>query len=181
MLGITVGLGINFLSQKVFSNAQNTTDMTNILAGKTGLVEMIGQKFPPSLWATYGLSNNNWQGFRYFILFVGVAIALFILMMIISKLVFYKGLLSGQETTRKRKILSSSEMMHQTSKISRPIMALFYKKWKLFIRTSLYVINGFAGMFILPIVLFMPTMTQDPKLILSFYWPRTLLTPSLSR
>lgn len=164
MLGITVGLGINFLSQKVFSNAQNTTDMTNILAGKTGLVEMIGQKFPPSLWATYGLSNNNWQGFGYFILFVGVAIALFILMMIISKLVFYKGLLSGQETTRKRKILSSSEMMHQTSKISRPIMALFYKEWKLFVRTPLYVINGFAGMFILPIILFMPTMTQDPKI-----------------
>lgn len=160
-LGMAAAVGINVFAQKA---PENGSDYLKAILDK-GLVNEMGKKFPPSIWATKGLADNGLQGAGNFLLFVGVAVVLFFVMLWLANLVFYKGVVSGQEVTRKRKVLSSQEMVKTYNKSSNPVISLFVREWRLLVRTPVYMINGIAGALLGPIMLVIvfATKTQSPE------------------
>lgn len=82
----------------------------------------------------------------------------------LGNLIFYKGLLAGQEVSRKRKHLSTEKISAKADKVSTPVATLFWKEWKLFMRTPVYAMNGLAGMVMVPFLMFMPFITRGEEM-----------------
>lgn len=163
LVGLSFGLGINLVTQNL-PEGNEEEFIKNLIESNSGLIESIGNRFPPSIWATLGLSRPGLEGWGYFLLFIAFSLAFLLLLVWLGNHFFYRGYLSGQEIRKKIKTISKRDMDKGTSKISSPLLALFWREWKLFIRTPIYVMNGLAGMIILPFFMFIPLVTQGKDL-----------------
>lgn len=162
LIAVVIGVGSSMFFQKV---PENPEDIQNFFASQTGLVDMIGSKFPPSIWATRGLSDAGTAGWGYFILYLAVCVGLLLLLLWISNMVFYKALLAGQEVSRKRKNITNDQISKQLGKMERPVAAIAKREWKLLMRTPLYVLNGLVGSVVGPIIMVTMLMFRnDPEL-----------------
>ncbi len=150
IIAIVIGMGSSMFFQRIPENAE---DILGFFKSQTGLVDMIGSKFPPSIWATRGLADAGVVGMGYFLLYIGVCFALMLLLLWISNHVFYKAMLAGQEVNRKSNKITSSLLTKQLEKTSSPIIAIAKREWKLLMRTPLYVLNGFVGTIMGPILM----------------------------
>jgi len=159
LLGLFIGIGINFFVQQIPEGSEEEF-IKNLIESQEGIIRSISAKFPPSLWATYGLSKSGFEGLGYFILFIGVSLLLFAALIWLGNQIFYKGFLAGQEVYRKNKSLSVKQLEEHSAKTSSPVLALFWKEWKLFMRTPIYVMNGLAGMLVAPIFMIMPLLSR---------------------
>ena len=168
LLGLFAGLGINILTQSL-PQGNEEEFIKNLIMSNTGLIEAIGNRFPPSIWATLALSSSGWQGLGYFLLFVGFSIVLLAILLWLGNAFFYKGYLSGEEIRGKAKALSAEDVEKGASKASSPVIALFKREWKLFMRTPIYVMNGLAGMIMVPFFIILPfaTKSEDMEVVTS--------------
>lgn len=167
LVAMFAGLGINVLIQRVPKTSGGINDY---IASQSGLIDMIGGRFPPAMWATRALSENGLSGIGYLLLFAAVCVLLFILLLWLSNLVFYKALLAGQEVSRKRKSLSDEELDRKYRKVSNPVIALATREWKLLVRTPIYLLNGVAGAFVGPLIVLsmFAVKGSDPEIVKLF-------------
>ncbi|GAB6085289.1 putative ABC transporter permease subunit [Alkaliphilus crotonatoxidans] len=124
-----------------------------LLSGQMDLIKLVGQRFPPSIWATLGITQDGAMGLGYLALFMLASALLFLFLLWISNLIFYRGLLSGQETNRNRKVLTSEEINKKYNQSKSPVMAIFWREWRLMLRTPVYVLNGLIGAILGPIMI----------------------------
>ncbi|HEX2946382.1 MAG TPA: hypothetical protein VHT96_10550 [Clostridia bacterium] len=167
LLALFAGVGINMFVQNV---PKSSEEIQSYINAQSGFVSLIGNRFPPAVWATKALSENGLPGFGHLVLFVAVCILLFGLLMWLSNLVFYKALLAGQEVSRKKKSLTSEQIDKQYKKVSNPVLAMAGREWKLLVRTPIYLLNGLAGVVVGPILLFTMFMVRgsDPEMVVLF-------------
>jgi hypothetical protein len=169
--GLALALGFNFFIQSIPKNAGKDF-LKNMLESQSGVINAIGRKFPPSIWATFGLSKNNLEGWGNFALFIIVSLLLLAVLLWLSNLVFYKALLAGQEVARKRKTLTSDDLNRQYGAVSSPVTAIIKREWKLLLRTPIYAINGLTGAimgpFIVLILFFAKGSDADAQQLMGF-------------
>lgn len=169
--GVFLALGLNFFIQKIPKTAGKDF-LKNMLESQSGMINAIGRKFPPSLWATFGLSDNGLVGLGNFALFIGVSLILLVFLLWLSNLVFYKALLAGQEVTRKRRIVTKDDLNRQYNVVSSPVVAIIKREWKLLLRTPIYAINGLTGAIIGPfmilVIFFAKNSDKDVTQLMGF-------------
>ena len=153
LAAIALGMGVNMFAQNM-AGVGDPDYIKNLIASKSGLIELIGSRFPPSIWATRGLSVHGMMGSGYILLFLFVSVLLFLLLLWLSNRVFYKALLAGQEVTGKKKALSGVQMDKQYGKTSSSVSAMMKREWKLLFRTPVYALNGLIGAIIGPLIVF---------------------------
>ncbi|HZK01340.1 MAG TPA: hypothetical protein VFC96_00580 [Anaerovoracaceae bacterium] len=164
LFGLLAGLGINFLTQNI-PEGNEEEFIKHLVEKNEGLIRAVGAKFPPSIWATLGLSKSGWQGWGYFLIFVGFSLILVFLLIWLGNRFFYRGFLAGQEVRRKNRTITGKEIEKHFNKVSNPIISLFWKEWRLFFRTPIYVMNGLAGVIMIPLIMMMPLITRSEELI----------------
>ncbi len=168
-VAIFFAMGINLMTAKVpVGNEQDF--FVNMLQSRMGLINWIGSKFPPSIWATLGITDTGLRGAGYIGLYTGISILLFIALMLLGNALFYKSVLAGQEVSRKRKALvlgpsggnnGVSGLTGGTDKMVRsPVQAVCRREWKLLVRTPIYLINGMSGVIIGPMMILFMMMSQ---------------------
>lgn len=162
--GFLLALGVNFFIQRIPKGPGAEDYLNKLLQSQSGLISAIGGKFPPSLWATYGLADNGLVGLGYFLLFLGVSAALFLFLLWLSDRIFYKALLAGQEVSGKRKSPARVNAGDRYNRRSNPVKAILIREWKLLLRTPIYVINGLSGVIIGPFMIIIVIFTRgaDP-------------------
>ena len=158
-VGVLLALGTNFFLQRI-PKTGGEEYIKNLLESQSGLIQEIGRRFPPSIWATLGLSDSGLIGFGYFLLFIVASLLLFAALLWLGNLVFYKALLAGQEVSRKRKVPTNMERDRLYEKVSSPLIAIVKREWKLLLRTPVYIINGLTGALIGPFMLLVIVFTQ---------------------
>lgn len=163
LLGLLLGLTMNYFAQKL-PEGNSQQFIQDMIVARADVIKLIGQRVPPSTWATYGLAMQTLEGWMYFILYLLISLTLFGLLMWLGNLFFYKGLLAGQEVNRGRKKLSAQSINAQLEKASSPVIALFLKEWKLFLRTPVYAMNGLAGMIMVPFLILMPFIARAEEM-----------------
>ena len=159
LLVIALSIGLNFFIQNL-SRSGDPEFIKRFLAERPDLVELIGDKFPPSVWAAKGLSAAGIEGFGYFLLFLAVSAAFLLFLLWLSNKFFYKSLLAGQEVTRKRRRLTGAELDRQYEHKESAVSALMQKEWKLLFRTPVYALNGLTGFIIGPLIILIMLFTQ---------------------
>lgn len=162
-VGLFVGLGINFYFQRMMNGEKANFD--SIIQAQQWLIGTIGRRFPPSIWATYALSKQGLEALGYFLLFVAVSSLLFAVLLWTGNKVFYKGLLSGEDASRKTKVLSLEKDGDKYMKALSPLSALFWREWKLLLRTPVFMMNGLAGIIMMPVMAVMTAVVQEESSI----------------
>ncbi len=146
-----IGIAFSLFVQNVPKNG-DPEFIRNLLASQSGLIELIGSRFPPIIWAAKGLSEGGLLGTGYFLLFLAACTLLFLMLLWLSNRVFYKALLAGQEVSRKRKSLTDIQLNKQYGRASGPVQAIMKREWKLLFRTPIYVLNGLSGSIVGPLI-----------------------------
>jgi ABC-2 type transport system permease protein len=159
LAAMAFGIGINMFIQNTIGRG-NAESLNNLLTSNSGLIELIGSRYPPSIWATRALSESGFTGLGYLILFLAACAALFALLLWLSNKVFYQALLAGQEVTRRKKVQNALQMDKQYGNVSSPVLAIMKREWKLLFRTPIYALNGFTGSLIGPIIVLLLLFTQ---------------------
>lgn len=158
LLLVALSLGLNFFIQA--NVGDNPAALEELLTSRYGLIESIGSRFPGSVWATKAIAlAGSAAGWLNLGLFVAITAAAFLLLLAVSEKLFFAGLIGGDEVVRKSKRLSQSQWEAKTSQ--RGVFStLFWREWKLFLRTPIFALNGFLGALIMPVALIMPLMAQ---------------------
>ena len=149
IIGVAISLGLRTYMQKMPNNPEK---MESFFIGQRGLADMVGERFPPVRWATEGLTDGGLAGIGYLLLFLLTCALFLTLLMMLSNRVFYKSLLAGREVSRKRRTLTDSQKQKSFGKASDPVIAMMRRDWWILVRTPLYLLNGFVGTIIGPLI-----------------------------
>lgn len=159
LLSLAFGVGISMVSQYIPEDG-NQEFIRNMLASQTGMIDAIGRRFPPGVWATMGLANHDLTGFGYLLLYLAAAALLFVFLLWLANKMFFKTLLAGQESGGNKKELTAGQRDRKITKTSGFVSTLMKREWKLLFRTPIYMLNGLAGTIMGPIILFVMLMTR---------------------
>jgi len=117
------------------------------------LLNQIGSKFPPSVWATKAVAGGfSVEGLANLALLLGVSLAFFAGIVVMSEKLFYRGLIGLGETTGKKRRLTRDEMSRRVSSGRRAGAAVFGREWKIMNRTPIFLLNGVLVVVIVPVI-----------------------------
>lgn len=157
---LILSIGFSMYMQKMPDNSE---ELQNFFTGTTGLADMVGERFPPLLWAVRGLTESGLTGIGYLLLFMCTCAVLFILLMMLANKVFYKALLAGQEVSRRKKALTDQQKQKRYGRISGQVPAMMKREWKLLVRTPIYVMNGLVGVIVGPFIFILMMLVQGSE------------------
>lgn len=180
---IAATIAFQFLVQKGPGKGEEIAFLEAILSKANGLASAIGNRFPPSLWATLALSEaGTGQGLAYLGLFIVASAVSLIGLFAIGNKVFYEGLVAGFEVGMKRRMPQLPSREKRVGRWTRkwfrllpgvyiersPMVSIALAEAKLFVRTPVFVLNGFTGFVMFPAMFIMLTITggSDIKVFL---------------
>ncbi|MBN2408548.1 MAG: hypothetical protein JXE07_02330, partial [Candidatus Aminicenantes bacterium] len=149
------------LSRAAGEGSMDVEKAIALIASPDGLVQTIGRRQPPSIWATRFLHDGpmTGPGLSGLALFVGLSALLFGGLMAGAERLFYRGLVglserSGGSAGKPRRVsgLKISSGRH-------PVRAIFLRELRLMNRTPVFLLNGILGVLMIPLV-FALTLTS---------------------
>jgi ABC-2 type transport system permease protein len=153
---IAFWLGINVLLQRADHSNLGAGAMVQFLASPDGLLNRVGARFPPSIWATkalvYGFSVD---GITNLALFLGASLVCFGAMIVLAERLFYKGAVGLSEANLRRRALTRDEMARRISSGHGAVSAIFVREWRIMNRTPVFLLNGILVSVLLPAMLLM--------------------------
>lgn len=148
--GLALLLAIS-VSRFANSGMGDPAALVNALAGENGLIQLIGGKVPPVIWATEALgasfsAGTQAVGLLLFVLTVAVGIGLLVW---VGELLFWGGLIGSGDG--KRRDAKAGQAALQRSGVERTALrALIIREAKLLIRTPVFVLNSVVPLVVLP-------------------------------
>lgn len=146
--------------------------LQQVLSGRIDLVAALGRAFPPSVWATRVIAGGGaaTRLGALALLLASTAAAVGVLALAGDRL-FYAGLIgSGELARRRRRVARAAAREAARRRLVRGgvLRALFWREWRLFMRVPLYVMNGFTGSLLVPIlfVFGFRGMMTDPEMVM---------------
>lgn len=153
ILLITASVGLQFMANKSAGSKHEIENMTSFFASPDSLLNRIGAKFPPSIWATKALAGGlAGSGLFNLLVFVGVSLLLFCGILVIAEKLFYRGLIGIGEVSGRKKALSQKEMSRKVSSGRRPVKAIFAREWRIMNRTPIFLLNGMLAVILVPLI-----------------------------
>ncbi|MGB7294047.1 MAG: hypothetical protein WBC70_00520 [Candidatus Aminicenantales bacterium] len=159
VLGSLVLIAAALFLQFGLSRAAGAQDVDSekiiaLIASPDGLVQSIGRRFPPSIWATRFLHDGlmTGSGLSGLALFASLSLLLFGGLMAGAQHLFYRGLVGLSErsggSTRRSKVRTALKI----SSGCHPVRAIFLREFRLMNRTPIFLLNGVLGVLMIPIV-----------------------------
>jgi ABC-2 type transport system permease protein len=153
ILLIIFGIGIQFVLGRPAHGKPDTQAMTAFFTSPDSLLNVIGKRFPPSIWATKAIAGGfSATGLLNLALFVGTSVLLFAGILVLSERLFYRGLVGLGEVSARRRALSAAQMSQRISSGRHPVRAIFAREWRLMNRTPIFLLNGVLVVVIVPVV-----------------------------
>jgi ABC-2 type transport system permease protein len=157
---VTASVGLQATLNRSGHGTMNAEAAVAFFASPDSLLNKIGSYFPPSIWATEALAGGpGVTGPAHLALFAGVSLALFLVLVVLSEKLFYRGLVGIGEISARRRTLSASEMSRRVSSGRRPFRAVLAREWRIMNRTPIFLLNGVLVVIIIPVVLILMVKT----------------------
>jgi ABC-2 type transport system permease protein len=122
------------------------------------LLNRVGAVFPPGIWATKAIAGGfSGEGLSNLLLYLGVSLAVFALLVMAAERLFYRGLVGLAETSGKARRLTRDEMSRRMSSGRRAVAAVFGREWKLMNRTPIFLLNGTLVVILFPALFILMT------------------------
>ncbi|MBN2851291.1 MAG: hypothetical protein JXQ23_00985 [Clostridia bacterium] len=147
ILGLGIGLGINFSLQSVFSKIDDTAAIEDLIAqGKFDMLGQVSSYFPGIKNATLAIVNHD---ILQLLIFIVIAIVSFMIFLFIAKKLYFKGVLGINQQSAKKEY-KLSETTYEKSR--NTIMAYTIKELKLIFRTPIYFMNLALMDYLMPLI-----------------------------
>lgn len=154
ILLIVLGMGLQLWLNRSTKLEPNSEALVKFFASPDSLLQRVGSRFPPSIWATKALTGGlSAAGLTHLLLFVGISGLLLVAMAAGAESLFYRGLVGLGETSRRGRRLSREDMSRKLSSGSRPVRAVFLREWRIMNRTPIFLLNGILTVIIVPVVI----------------------------
>jgi ABC-2 type transport system permease protein len=157
---IAASIGLQFVLGRTTGAKPDARAMTAFFTSPNSLLNQIGAKFPPSIWATKAIAGGfSGEGLWNLFLFLGTSLALFAAILFLSEKLFYRGLVGIGEVSGRKRLLSRAQMSERVSSGRRPVRAVFAREWRIMNRTPIFLLNGLLVVVIVPVIfILMATM-----------------------
>ena len=143
------------------AGSRTPEEMIKLLTGAGGLVRLVGDKFPPCIWASRLLAAGvSARGLGYLALFAGASAGVLLLLLWAAEKLFYRGLIGLAEMAVRRKKLSAAALAGRLAKRRNPWRAILLREWKLMNRTPIFLLNGILSVVLVPVMLFFMTRSN---------------------
>ncbi len=156
LAGSLVLLGLVLFLQLGLSSGRNPEEMMTLLTSSDGLMRVIGEKFPPCIWAADLLAEGfSSAGLRALLLFCAVSAAVLLLMLLAAEKLFYRGLIGISETSGRRRKAGAADPQTLFAGRLSPLLSILAREWKIMNRTPIFLLNGILSVVLIPLVLFL--------------------------
>jgi len=162
---IAAALFLQFgLSRAAGTSAPDAQQVIAMIASPDGLVQSIGRRFPPAIWATRLLHDGplTGRGFSGFVLFAGLSILLFGSLMIGAQRLFFGGLVGLSERSGGSGRGARARSMIKVSSGRHPVKAIFLREVRLMNRTPIFLLNGVLGALMVPVIFALTPSSGKP-------------------
>jgi ABC-2 type transport system permease protein len=150
---IVMGMSLQFWLNRSSGAAPDPQAMVKFFVSPDSLLNKIGARFPPSIWATKALAGGfSASGLAHLFLFAGTSLLLLVGMVAGAEALFYRGLVGLGESGRRRSI-SWTDMSQRVSSGRHPVRAVLAREWRLMNRTPIFLLNGVLTVVIIPVVI----------------------------
>jgi ABC-2 type transport system permease protein len=145
-----------FIQIRVRGNAggDSSEAILKFFSDRNSLMNIIGRNFPPAVWASKALALGfSSSGPLNWLLLAGFSALLFYGLVLLSKKMFYEGVIGLSEITAKRRKISSREIERKVLAGRHPGRAIFWREVRLMNRTPMFLLNGILAVIIIPAVI----------------------------
>ncbi len=162
LAGSLVLLAAALLFQFSLARTQDMGEVMSLFTARDGLVQVVGARFPPCIWASRLLGEGlSVRGLGFLGLFGGGSVALLLFLVVVAERMFYRGLVGLGERAAGRRRLSRADLGARISTGRRPVRAVFKREWRLMNRTPVFLLNGILSVVLVPVVLFLALRAGD--------------------
>jgi len=141
-------------------------ELIQFFTSPESLMNQVGAKFPPSLWASKILIQGfSTKGLSTFALLSAVSLLFFYGLVVLGEKLFYRGLIGLQEISAKVKKLTAQQMAEKISSGFHPVRAVFWREVKVMNRTPIFLLNGLLAVILIPLLLLISIKTQSGQSI----------------
>ncbi|MDD8025117.1 MAG: hypothetical protein PHI34_01295 [Acidobacteriota bacterium] len=150
---LAAAMGGQFWLSRSMNGSFDAQAVIRVFAAPDGLVQKIGARFPPSVWATRALAFGfRGEGPAGLLLYLSLSLGLFAAILAAGKRFFYRGLIGLSERIGPRKELSRGDLERGVDGGLRPARAVFRRELRIMNRTPIFLLNGVLSALLLPIV-----------------------------
>ncbi|MCX6559086.1 MAG: hypothetical protein NTZ26_01100 [Candidatus Aminicenantes bacterium] len=150
---MSAALGGQYWLSRSMGSSVDPQAIIRLFTSPDGLVQTIGARFPPSVWATRALAFGfQAPGPVGAFFYLGFSLGLFAGIIAVARLFFYRGLIGLSERTSRRKTLTRGLLDRKVSGGRRPVRALFLRELRIMNRTPIFLLNGVLSAVLIPIV-----------------------------
>jgi ABC-2 type transport system permease protein len=142
------------LSRAAGTSTPDAQKIMAMIASPNGLVQSIGRRFPPAIWATRLLHDGifSGSGLTGLILFAGLSVLLFGGLMAGAQRLFFGGLMGlGERSGVSARRAKAAGKIRVTSG-RHPVKAIFLRELRLMNRTPVFLLNGVLGALMVPVI-----------------------------
>lgn len=150
--GIAIALSLQYFLQGNFPDGATEAEIAQALFARAhGISEVLSAGYPPGFWGMQSMAAaGSAAGWLALLKLAAAGILLFVALLVVGERVFIRSLQAGGESAvreGKRDVdWSAGSAVNAVARVER----------KLFMRTPIYVLNGFAGFIIVPVLLLLP-------------------------
>ena len=141
VLAFFLGLQM-YLSRTAGSSDDPMAVVNSMLADNGYLLKSITRLYPVSLLVAQSLNRITLTGMLSLIGLLALTAAAFALMVFVGGRIYVKGLLSGKESGKGKKVLSATKLQKALSHRTAPALAVFKMDMRLLLRTPIYFFNN---------------------------------------
>jgi ABC-2 type transport system permease protein len=150
---IVMAMTLQFWLNRSTGEVPDSQAVVKFFASPDSLLNKVGSRFPPSIWATKALAGGfSASGVLHLFLFAGTSLLLLVGMVAGAEALFYRGLVGLGESGRRRS-LSRADISRRVSSGRRPVRAVLAREWRLMNRTPIFLLNGVLTVVIIPVVI----------------------------
>jgi ABC-2 type transport system permease protein len=148
-----MAMTLQFWLNRSTGEVPDSQAVVKFFASPDSLLNQVGSRFPPSIWATKALAGGfSASGVLHLFLFAGTSLLLLVGMVAGAEALFYRGLVGLGESGRRRS-LSRADISRRVSSGRRPVRAVLAREWRLMNRTPIFLLNGVLTVVIIPVVI----------------------------
>ena len=148
-------LALTLFLQLGLAGNRSPAEMVKFLTAADGFVRLVGENFPPCIWASRLLAAGfSANGPGYLALFVGLSAGVLLSMLWAAEKLFYRGLIGLSEMAARRKKISRDAMARSFARARGAGQAIFMREWRLMNRTPIFLLNGMLSVILVPVMLF---------------------------
>jgi ABC-2 type transport system permease protein len=152
--------GIQILASHADQSNMNAREIAGSLSSPDSLLNRIGSKFPPSIWATKAIDGGfSTEGLKYLAIFLASSLMFGSAMILFAEQLFYKGLIGLAEAGLRKRVLTQREMSRRISSGRRAVTAIFIREWRIMNRTPIFLLNGILVVAMVPAFLMIMAKT----------------------